>query len=76
MDNINNEKYHQMALNKVHTLLKLNPTKESADGQELETLITSIEAYEDIHIPMKASDPIAYLTHKLEQDNLNKNIYL
>lgn len=72
MDNINNEKYHKMALNKVRALLKLNPAKESAEGQELEMLITLIEAYEDVHVPMQASDPIAYLVYRMEQDNLKQ----
>ena len=72
MDNINNEKYHKMALNKVRALLKLNPAKDSADGQELEMLITLVEAYEDVHIPMQASDPIAYLAYRMEQDNLKQ----
>ena len=72
MDNINNEKYHKMALNKVRALLKLNPAKESAEGQELEMLITLIEAYEDVYVPMQASDPIAYLVYRMEQDNLKQ----
>ena len=72
MDNINNEKYHKMALNKVRALLKLNPAKESEEGQELEMLITLIEAYEDVHVPMQASDPIAYLVYRMEQDNLKQ----
>ena len=61
-----------MALNKVRALLKLNPAKESAEGQELEMLITLIEAYEDVHVPMQASDPIAYLVYRMEQDNLKQ----
>ena len=72
MDNINIEKYHKMALNKVRALMKLNPSKESAEGQELEMLITLIEAYEDVHVPMQASDPIAYLVYRMEQDNLKQ----
>jgi HTH-type transcriptional regulator / antitoxin HigA len=72
MDNIKNEKYHKMALSKVRALMKLNPPKESEEGQELEMLITLIEAYEDVHVPMQASDPIAYLAYRMEQDNLKQ----
>jgi HTH-type transcriptional regulator / antitoxin HigA len=50
--NINNEKYYKMALNKVRVLMKLKPSKESEEGQELEMLITLIEAYEDVHVLM------------------------
>lgn len=72
MDNIISEKYHQMALNKVYTLMKTKPQKNSAEGQEMEMLITLIEAYEEIHVPMQASDPIAYLQYKMEQNNLKQ----
>lgn len=72
MDNISNEKYHQMALNKVYALMKTKPQKESVEGQEMEMLITLIEAYEKIHVPMQASDPIAYLQYKMEQDHLKQ----
>ena len=72
MDNILSEKYHQMALNKVYALMKTKPQKDSVEGQEMEMLITLIEAYEEIHVPMQASDPIAYLQYKMEQDNLKQ----
>lgn len=75
MDNLSNEKYHQMALNKVRALMKQKPAKESAEGQEMEMLITLIEAYEERYVPMQASDPIAYLQHRMEQENLkNKDL--
>ena len=74
MDNIDieNEKYHKMALNRVRNLMKIKPDKISAEGQELEMLITLIEAYEEVHVPMQASDPIAYLQYKMEQENLKQ----
>lgn len=72
MDNIISEKYHQMALNKVYALMKTKPQKSSAEGQEMEMLITLIEAYEEMHVPMQASDPIAYLQYKMEQNNLKQ----
>ncbi len=71
MDNIS-EKNHQLALYRVRNLMKLKPNKDSADGQELDMLITLIEAYETIHVPIQASDPIAYLHYKMEQDNLKQ----
>lgn len=71
MDNIS-EKNHQLALQRVRTLMKLKPNKNSAEGQELDMLITLIEAYETVHVPMQASDPIAYLQYKMEQDNLKQ----
>lgn len=72
IDNIINKKYHQMALNKVYALMKTKPQKNSAEGQEMEMLIALIEAYEEIYVPMQASDPIAYLQYKMEQNNLKQ----
>jgi HTH-type transcriptional regulator / antitoxin HigA len=72
MNNIENEKYYTMALSRVRNLMKAKPEKTSAEGQELEMLITLIEAYEEVHVPMQASDPIAYLQYKMEQDNLKQ----
>lgn len=71
MDNLS-EKNHQLALQRVRTLMKQKPNKNSAEGQELDMLITLIEAYETIHVPMQASDPIAYLQYKMEKDNLKQ----
>ena len=73
MDNITDNKYHQMALNKVRALMKLKPAKDSEQGQELEMLISLIEAYEEVHVPMQASDPIAYLQYRMEQQNLKQS---
>ena len=66
------EKNHQLALHRVRNLMKLKPTKTSAEGQELDMLITLIEAYESIFVPMQASDPIAYLQYKMEQEHLKQ----
>ena len=53
--------------------MKLKPAKDSEQGQELEMLISLIEAYEEVHIPMQASDPIAYLQYRMEQQNLKQS---
>lgn len=51
MENLTHEKYQQ-ALTNVRILMKLKPSKDSAEGQELERLITMIENYEEIYVPM------------------------
>ena len=71
MDNIST-KNHQLALLRVKNLMKLKPAKDSAEGQELDMLITLIEAYESMYVPMQASDPIAYLQYKMEQNHLKQ----
>ena len=58
MDNITNTKYHQMALNKVRALMRLKPAKDSEQRQELEMLISLVEANEEVHVPMQSIDPI------------------
>lgn len=58
-----------MALNRVWELME-NSEKTSLEGQEMDMLATLVEAYEDVHIPMQPSDPIAFLRYKMEQDNL------
>ncbi len=72
MDNLESENHYKMALKKVRELMKLRPQKGSATGDEMDMLVTLIEAYESIHIPMQASDPIAFLKFKMEQDNLKQ----
>lgn len=56
-----------MALNKVRSLMKQKPSQESAEGQELEMLITLVEAYEERYVPTQTSDPIAHLKYRMEQ---------
>ena len=59
MENLTHEKYQQ-ALTNVRILMKLKPSKDSAEGLELEALITAIEEYEEIYVPMTISDSTDY----------------
>lgn len=59
MENLTHEKYQQ-ALTNVRILMKLKPTKNSVEGLELEALITAIEEYEEIYVPMTISDSTDY----------------
>jgi HTH-type transcriptional regulator/antitoxin HigA len=43
-------------------------TKGSPEGDELEVLVTLIEAYEDQHYPMHLPDPIEAIKFRLEQE--------
>ena len=73
MNNIINEKSQRVALQRVRNLMKMKPDKTSSEGQELDMLISLVEVYESVHVPMQASDPIAYLRYKMEQDHLKQN---
>ncbi len=72
MDNLESENHYRMALKKVSELMKLRPKRGSAEGSEMDMLVTLIEAYESLHVPMQISDPIAFLKYKMEQDNLKQ----
>ncbi len=65
MDNLDNVNHYKMALKKVRELMKLRPQKGSAAGDEMDRLVTLIEAYESIHVPMQAGifdpDGVRYL---------------
>ncbi len=69
MDNIQSEKHHRLALSRVWELMK-NSTRTQAESEEMDMLVTLVEAYESVHIPMQPGDPIAFLRYKMERENL------
>ncbi|MPR34992.1 helix-turn-helix domain-containing protein [Salmonirosea aquatica] len=71
MDNLHNEKHYKMALSRVWELME-NSNKTYTEEQEMDMLVTLVEAYEEVHIPMQPSDPIAFLKYKMEQDDLKQ----
>ena len=69
MDNIPSEKHHHLALSRIRELMKI-PVRTQAEKEEMDMLVTLVEAYEELHVPMQPSDPIAFLRYKMEQENL------
>ncbi len=69
MDNIPSEKHHRLALSRIRELMKI-PAKTQAEKEEMDMLVTLVEAYEELHVPMQPSDPIDFLRYKMEQENL------
>lgn len=55
MEQLSHEKYQQ-ALTNVRMLMKLKPQKNSVEWKQLEALITMIENYEEIFVPMTSSE--------------------
>lgn len=51
MENLSQQQYQQ-ALTNARILMKIKPTKNSVEGLELERLISAIEEYEEIYVPM------------------------
>ncbi len=64
---IRNEETYRAALARVSDLIDLDPTPESAQGEELEILGTLIEAYEAKHYPIGLPDPIDAIKFQMEQ---------
>ena len=56
MDNLQSGKHYKIALSRVWELIE-NYTKTQAEEQEIETLVTLLETYEDIQVPMQSSEP-------------------
>lgn len=69
---IKTEEQYEEALERVYNLLQINPQPNTETGDELELLVTLIEAYENVHYPMSASDPVGYLQNKMIQNGLKQ----
>lgn len=59
--------YHG-ALARVQAILNARPG--SLDADELEILVTLIEAYEARHYPLGSPDPIEYIKYKMQEKGL------
>ena len=68
---IKTEKDYNLALSQVD---KLWGAKKNTDkGDAFEILITLIEAYEEKHYPIKASNPIEAIEYVMEEKNLKRS---
>lgn len=70
---IRTESQYDDALEKVYVLMQEHPAVDSPTGDELDLLVTLIEAYEAVHYPMTASDPVAYLKQRMVQMGLKQH---
>lgn len=70
---IRTEAQYDDALEQVYTLLNQHPPIDSPAGDELDVLVTLIEAYETIHYSMSASDPVTYLKERMAQMGLKQH---
>ena len=70
---IRTEAQYDDALERVFRLLQSHPSLNTPEGDELDLLVTLIEAYEAVHYPMTASDPIVYLKNKMHQLGLHQS---
>jgi HTH-type transcriptional regulator / antitoxin HigA len=61
---IKTKKDHTQALKRIEGLMSAKAN--TPDGDELDVLVTLVEAYEVKHYTIKAPDPIAAIQHRME----------
>ncbi len=61
---IKSKKDHSLALKRIEQLM--GAKKNSSEGDELDILVTLVEAFESKHYTISAPDPIAAIQHRME----------
>lgn len=61
---------HEKALERIADLM--SATRDTPEGDELDILVTLVEAYEQKHFPIEAADPIEAIQFRLEQLGLKR----
>lgn len=61
---------YKSALQRIDELIASNPKKGSATYDELDVLGTLVSAYEDIHYPIEAPDPVEAVKYLMEERGL------
>lgn len=67
---IRSEADHEAALERIAALMHAEPG--APEGDELDVLITLVEAYEDRHHPIEPADPVALIEHVMEARGLTR----
>ena len=73
---IRTESQYDDALERVYDLMQGQPAAGTPEGNELDLLVTLIDAYEAVHHPMTASDPVAYLKSRMAQLGLKQHVLI
>ena len=61
---------HDKALLRIDALM--NAESDTAEGAELDVLVTLVEAFENEHFPIPAPDPVAAILFRMEQMGLDR----
>lgn len=69
---IRTDEQHQMYLERIHSLLHRMPSPSSNESEELELLITLVEAYENSKYPIEPPDPIDAITFRMHEKGLKQ----
>ena len=68
---VKNEESYELALARVDALMNAEP--DTPEGDELDILVTLIEAYEEKNYPINAPDPIEAIRFRMEQYGMSNN---
>jgi HTH-type transcriptional regulator/antitoxin HigA len=61
---------YKNALQRIDELIASNPKKGSSAYDELDVIGTLVSAYEDIHYPIDAPDPVEAVKYAMEEEGL------
>jgi HTH-type transcriptional regulator / antitoxin HigA len=61
---------YKNALQRIDKLIASNPKKGSSAYDELDVIGTLVSAYEDIHYPIDAPDPVEAVKYAMEEEGL------
>ncbi len=61
---------YKVALARIEELIAFNPKKGTAEYDELDVIGTLVSAYEDIHYPIDAPDPVEAVKYVMEEEGL------
>lgn len=67
---VRTEAEHGAAVERITQLIGAEPGTEASD--ELEVLVTLVDAYEARHFPMNAPDPVTVIKFQMEQQGLSR----
>lgn len=68
---IRDEAGYRAALRQVSTLIDLDPSPDSSEGELLEVLGILVQAYEEVHYPIAAPDPISTIKFVMEPRDMS-----
>ena len=67
---IKSEQDYERTLRRIEALMEAAPN--TPDGDELDVLVTLVEAYEDKHFPVDSPDPVAAIEFRMDQLELTR----
>lgn len=69
---IRNEKDYRAAMKRIDVLIALDPKEGTQDYDELDIISTLVEAYENIHYPIEAPNPVEAIKYIMQEKGLEQ----